>query len=233
MLNQYKFKTEFHAHTNPASACGDFPPEEVVKKYADIGYSSIIISNHFYPGMRYFGEKEKCLKAYFEDYYEAATAGEKYNINVILGCEIRFSENFNDYLLFGIDRQLLFEAYEYIDKGLEAFSKWFRNDSRVIVQAHPFRSSCTPVNPSYLDGVESFNMHPGHNSRVALAAKYAKEHDFIVTAGTDFHHEGHEGMAAVLTKTEIKNSYDVAKVLKERDYIFEIGKSIVLPYGIK
>ena len=233
MLDQYKFKTEFHAHTNPASPCGDFPPDEVVKKYADLGFDSIIISNHFYPEMRYSGEKEKCLEAYFEDYKNAINSGEKYGINIILGCEIRFTENNNDYLLFGIDEEIVAKSYNYIDKGLEEFSKWFRNENRLIIQAHPFRDRIEPANPDFIDGVESFNMHPGHNSRVAVAAKFAQENDFIVTAGTDFHHDGHQGMVAVLSKTELKTSADVAKLLKSRDYLFEIGNSIILPYGIK
>ena len=232
MLSNYKFKTEFHAHTNPASACGDFPPEEVIKRYADIGFDSVIISNHFCPGMRFYGEKEKCLDAYFKDYHESLEAGKKYGINVILGCEIRFTENSNDYLLFGIDEELVSQCYDYIDKGLEEFSKWFRGEERVLVQAHPFRNGMEPVNPDFLDGIEVFNMHPGHNSRVAVAAKYAKENDFTVTAGTDFHHEGHQGMAAVLTKTEMKTSKDVAKILKAKEYLFQVGGSIILPYGI-
>ena len=87
----------------------------------------------------------------------------------------------------------------------------------------------TEVAPQYLDGIETFNMHPNHNSRVALASKYAKKHNLIPTTGTDFHHPGHEGMAALLTQIEIKTSHDIVDVLRSGDYIFEIGGSILLP----
>ena len=87
----------------------------------------------------------------------------------------------------------------------------------------------TQIAPEYLDGIETFNMHPSQNSRVALAAKYAKEHHLIPTVGTDFHYLGHEVLTALLTDTELKTSHDIVKALKSRNYIFEIGGSIVLP----
>ena len=84
-------------------------------------------------------------------------------------------------------------AYECLDMSVEEFSKKYRNDKRLLIQAHPFRNGMTEVPPEYLDGIETFNMHPNHNSRVAVAAKYAKKHHLIQTVGTDYHHPGHEG----------------------------------------
>ena len=228
-IEKYQYKTELHLHTSPASSCSEIPPELAVELYADLGYHSIVICNHFYDGMRFREDKRQCIDAYLADYDLAVEAGEKYGVNVILGCEIRFTENVNDYLLFGIDRDFLDFAYESLDMGIEEFSKQFRDDGQLLIQAHPFRNGMTEVAPEYLDGIETFNMHPGHNSRVAFASKYAKKHNLIPTAGTDFHHPGHEGMAALLTQTEIKTSCDIVDVLRSGDYIFEIGGSILLP----
>ncbi len=230
-VTDYKFRTELHAHTHPASPCGDFSPEETVKKYAELGFDSLVISNHFYPIMRFRDDKEKCVAEYLKDFDEAEKAGKKYGITVILGCEFRFTENVNDYLLFGIDREFLGIAFDSMPKGLEAFSKTFRSESTLLIQAHPFRDGMTRVSPSFLDGIEVFNMHPGHNSRVALAARFAKEHNLIVTCGSDFHHENHQGTTALLTKTKMQNSGDIVAALKSRDYLIEIGGSVVLPYG--
>ena len=113
--------------------------------------------------------------------------------------------------------------------GIAEFSRQFRSDKRLLIQAHPFRNGMTEIAPENLDGIETFNMHPNHNSRVAFASKYAKKHGLIPTAGTDFHHLGHEGMAALLTQIEIKSSHDIVNVLRGCDYIFEIGDSILLP----
>ena len=69
------------------------------------------------------------------------------------------------------------------------------------------------VNPKSLDGIEVFNLHPGHNARIGFAAKYARENDFIITCGSDYHHFGHEGMCAILTKEPILDSFGLVKVL--------------------
>ena len=226
-IKKYKFRTELHAHTSPASPCGDFTPEEVVAKYAALSYDSVVITNHFCPQMRFRDDKEKCIAEYLKDYDAAVKAGLERGVNVILGCELRFCENSNDYLLFGITPESLGFAFDYIDEGIEKFSKAFRSDDTVLVQAHPFRDGCVPALPELLDGVEVFNLHPGHNSRVGVTAKFAKEHNLIATSGTDFHHEGHEGMAALLTAEVMKNSADIARVLKSGDYLIEIGGTVV------
>lgn len=228
-IEAYQYKTELHLHTSPASSCSEIPPELAVKLYANLGYHSIVVCNHFYGGMRFREDKQSCIDAYLADYDLAVETGEKYGINVIFGCELRFTENINDYLLFGIDKSDLDFLYDSFDMGVEEFSKQFRGEKHLLIQAHPFRNGMTQIAPEYLDGIETFNMHPSHNSRVALAAKYAKEHHLIPTVGTDFHHLGHEGLTALLTDTELKTSHDIVKALKSRNYSFEIGGSIVLP----
>ncbi len=227
-IKQYKYKTELHLHTSPASGCSEIPPALAVENYAKLGYHSIVVCNHFYPGMRFIDNKKQCIEAYLQDYDMAVEEAKKYDMNVILGCEIRFSENANDYLLFGIDKDFLNHAYDCLEMGIEKFSEEFRGDGRLLVQAHPFRNGMMAVPPECLDGIESFNMHPNHNSRVAMASKYAKEHGLIETAGTDYHHPGHEGMAALLTQTPIKTSQDIVDALRSRDYVFEIGGSILI-----
>ncbi len=230
-IKDYKFRTELHAHTRPASLCSEFSPEEVIQRYAHIGYDSIVISNHFYPGMKHLDDKETCITEYLKDFYASKELGEKYGINIIFGCELRFTENINDYLIFGIDPDFANLAFDSMPNGLESFSKAFRCHNTLIIQAHPYRDDMTEMPAELLDGVEVFNLHPGHNSRIALAAKYAQKHDLTITCGTDFHHEGHQGMTALLTKTEMKSSHDIAKVLKSRDYLIEIGGCVVFPYG--
>ncbi len=228
-IEKYRYKTELHLHTSPASRCAEVPPEQAVELYAKLGYHSIVVSNHFFDGMRSYGNKKQAIEAYLADYDQTVIAGKKYGVHVILGCEVRFTENINDYLLFGIDRDELSEVYDRLELGTQEFSKWFRREDRLFIQAHPFRNGITRIPPEYLDGVESFNMHPHHNSRVGFAAKYAKQHNLIPTAGTDYHHLGHEGMAALLTKTEISTSWDIVDVLRSRDYLFEIGGCVMIP----
>ena len=228
-FDRYQYRTELHLHTSPASGCSEIPPEKAVEIYAGLGYHSIVICNHFYPGMRFREDKEQCLSAYLDDYDRAVEAGKQHGVNVILGCEIRLADTANDYLLFGFEREDLCGFFDLLDSDIETFSKQFRRPGRLLIQAHPFRNGMTEVPTELLDGMETFNMHPSHNSRVAVASLYAKKHGLLPIAGTDYHHPGHQGMAAIRTQKPLCNTHDIVEVLKNGEYLMEIGGCIVLP----
>ena len=234
-LSDYRYRTELHCHSNPASPCSNFTPDEVIAHYAPLGYDSIVLCNHFHAGIPGYEDKERFIEQYLNDFAQTVEAAKPYGISVIFGCEIRFAKSGqrdNDYLLFGIEPKDIPVYYDYLDGSLADFSAFFRNEEHLLIQAHPNRSNILPVDPSLLDGFEVFNLHPGHNSGIALAAKTAAENDFIVTCGTDFHHEGHQGLGALLTKEKITDPHQLCRVLKSRDYLFSIGRSVVLPYGV-
>ena len=230
---EFIYKTELHMHTAPASSCGHVFPEEAVRLYAEKGYHSLVICNHFTDKLLLQGDKEKTITTYLDDIRRAEKAAKSYGINIVFGCEVRVSENANDYLLFGIEEEDLSFIYDYLDKPFEELSKAYRSEDKLIIQAHPFRDNMTMVDPELLDGIEVFNVHPRHNSRNGLCARSAAELPFIVTAGTDFHRVGDVGLSAMLTKTEIKTSHDIVMALKAGNYIFEIGENIVIPKRTK
>lgn len=218
MFNK-RFKTELHAHTKPASSCSDILPEELVDIYEKNGYTSVTVTNHFCYDKE-GRNPEELIKGYLEDYYKAKEYAK--NINVILGAEIRFTENSNDYLVFGINESDFKTIFELLPFGVENFYKNFKNDKNIIIQAHPFRNGMEEVNPEFLDGIEVFNMHPNHNSRVALAEKKARENNKVITCGSDFHHFGQECITGIITNKPIFNSFELAKVLKEGKFIMNI-----------
>lgn len=229
-INEYKYKIETHAHTSPMSPCAHLTPEEVIERYAAIGFSAVAITNHF---CQYsFGNDNKgtVISRFLADYYNARNSAEKHGMKALLGMEIRFPENCNDYLIFGIEEDEIDHLYELTKTDYVSFYKEFKNDKNVILQAHPFRDGMALGDPEYLDGIETFNMHPSQNSRVALAAQYAKKHPhFITTCGTDFHYDTHQGLGGILSKTLPKDSVELAALLKSRDYLFNVGGSIVIP----
>lgn len=238
---EYPYRIELHAHTKPQSSCSDILPEEMVKIYKNLGYDGVVITNHFmgydhYSDGEYLkGEtKEEKLDYYLEGYRKTKEYGDKLGLSVYLGLEIRFSnENINDYLIYGADEEIVSLCYDNFRGTLAEFRKNTPLPRSVFVQAHPFRSGIEIMNPKLLDGMETFNMHPGHNSAVGIACRYAKENGFkIKTAGSDFHHKnrGHEEMSALRTKVLPKDSFEIADILKSGDYLFEIGgNSLILP----
>ena len=232
LINEYSYRTEMHAHTYPASECSEVSPERLVQIYSALGYNSVVLTNHFIYNNCLLSEKNG-LDLWYEEYEKTKLYEEKYGINVILGAEIRFSENTNDYLIYGLNKKMLIEIYDYLPFGVENFRSNYKMPDSVFMQAHPFRDNCKITHPELLDGIETLNLHPGHNSRIAIATRCASEnHIHIVSAGTDFHHLGrnHEGAAALRSKMEITDSFQLAKVLKSGDYLLEIGgNAIVLP----
>ena len=230
-INDYRYKYDLHVHTSPVSACGDLTPCEVVNRYAELGFQGVVITNHFSESvLRGFKTKEDFLEYYLNDYRNAVENGKKHGLQVFLGLEIRFPENNNDYLVYGIDETDVLCAYDYIFTDYETFYREFKTDKNLIVQAHPFRSSCSLQQLDIIDGIEVYNMHPGHNSRVALAAKLVHDNPRLcVTGGTDFHHEGHQGMCAMCLKEKVCDSIALADAIRARDYIFDIWGNKIIP----
>ncbi|MBS7298672.1 MAG: PHP domain-containing protein [Eubacteriales bacterium] len=231
LKKEYCYRIELHAHTCPASGCSQITPKMMVETYAKKGFDGVVITNHFFLENLKGETKEERLAKYISDYEETVKAAEGYNIKVFLGAELRFPPNCNDYMLYGADYDILSTCYDYLDKEVSTFRKEVKLPDSVFLQAHPFRNGIELCEPSILDGIESFNMHPGHNSRVGIAARYAKEQNFkIQIAGSDFHHpdQGHEAVSALRTKVMPKTSFDIAKILRSGDYIFEIGENTIL-----
>ena len=231
LSKEYPYRIELHAHSGPASPCGKASPEEAVHLYLDAGFDGIVITNHY--SRAAFGDvsREEIVGAHMSDYERACKAAEGTKLKVYLGVEVRFNENGNDYLIYGVDRTLLERLYDYFDRDLATFRAEVKLPDSVFVQAHPFRDGCVPMEGSLLDGVEVFNMHPNHNPRSALAALYAREHGIsLLTAGTDFHHVKPGYIAAVAMRSKVlpEDSFHLAEILKSGDFFFEIGDNLML-----
>lgn len=225
----YPCRMELHAHTRPVSACSEILPQKMAEIYASLGFDAVVITNHF----RHEENKDDYIERYVADYEMTKVAAEKYGLTVLLGAEITFTENPNDYLLYGVTKEMLSDIYDLLPYGVANFRREYPLENSAFLQAHPFRNYMERMDPSLFDGIEVFNMHPGHNSRIGLAASYAREQGFsMLTAGSDFHHldQGHEGLGAVRCKCCPQTSFEVADILKSRDYLLEIGRqTLVLP----
>ncbi len=231
ITKNYRYKIELHAHTSPVSGCSEIPPAQLIEKLQAQGYNAVCITNHFAPGNGFWNSEDP-IAAYLADYEAAKEAGEKAGMQVYLGVEFRFAQNSNDYLYFGkVTEEFLREMAGQLDMGIDAFYEKYHGNDCLILQAHPFRNGMTPVNPASLDGIETMNLHPNHNSRVALATRYAAEHQFpVVTIGTDLHHPGHEGLAATRVKELPADEAALVALLRSRDYLFEVGGAVMFPY---
>lgn len=227
--NLYPYRLELHAHSSPASGCSEVPADELVRVFKEAVYDGIALTNHFIANSDYTGSKENTIEMFKKDIYLAQETGDKLGIKVYAGAELRFhNHSNNDYLFFGYTLDELPDIFDYLNTDLETFVKEYKKESSLLIQAHPFRNNMIRMNSDLLDAIEAFNVHQNHNSRVAVAAKYAAAEDKIMTVGSDYHHPGFEGISATRTKTLPKDESELISIIKNDDFIMEIGGRILL-----
>lgn len=214
-----QYKTELHAHTREVSPCADLTATEVADRYIADGYTSIVITNHYTQTIieRMGDTWEERINAYLSP-IRMMREYAKDRLNVLLGCELRFAENSNDYLIIGITEEFLISHPELYLMNLKSFSALARENGLLVVQAHPFRNGMSVMPPEYLDGIETFNGHVGHDSRNPIADAWAKRYGLIETAGTDFHHPYQSGVAGILTDEPIVSEEQLLAILKSGSY---------------
>lgn len=230
LINEYPFKSEFHCHTSPSSKCGVYKPEKVVDMYLELGTDTLVITNHLRP--YHFDDGRDAVEAakyYTEDYFKAKKAAEGTGMNVALGIEIGFKNNPTDFLVYGVAPEEIEYIAPYVFADIHTFYREYKNDKNVILQAHPFRDNMDPTPIGSVDGVEAYNVRPHFNNREALAFKLARENDMLVSGASDFH-KTEEGVCFARTKKHLRDSFDVAEVMKARDLIFDVYGSIIIPF---
>ena len=223
--NMTLYKYDLHVHTAEVSPCGEVKAEKVVNLYDKVGYEGMVITDHF--RSRFFDnfEKnvpwEKKIDQYLEGYKKAKNVGEKLGITVLMGLEMRFSRNKNDYLIYGVDEEFLKKYKDLHKMGLNKFNKFIKEVDQdiLIYQAHPFRTDMTIVEPDLLDGIEVHNGNPRHNSRNYLARAFAAKNNLKQISGSDFHElEDLDRGGVLLPKKPQTESELVDILIKNRIY---------------
>lgn len=225
----YPFRLELHAHSSPASGCSEVPADELVRAFKNAGYDGMAITNHFISDSEHSESKEKAIEKFKKDLYIAHETGDKLGIKIYTGAELRFyKESYNDYLFFGYDTDELPEIFDWLNTDLETFVREYKKENSLLIQAHPFRDDMMKIDPKLVDAMEAYNVHQNHNGRVAVASLYAAEHGKIMTVGSDYHHPNFEGISATRTKILPKDEAELISIIKNEDFVMEIGGRIML-----
>ena len=215
-----EYKYEIHCHTKEVSRCGTLPVEELIKIYKEAGYSGIVLTDHYSPmtfNISEFFSKKKAL----EHYLKAYRIAKKYNTDdftVLLGMELRFYATVNDYLVYGISEEMLYDLPFLLPTYIKKASKLLRDKGCLFLQAHPFRKLITRAKPKYLDGVEVFNGKATAEAN-ALSEKWAEEINApIRTSGSDCHRESGAALGGIITNEPIKSNDDLLRILRSGDF---------------
>lgn len=229
------FYFELHLHTDESSNCGRVPAKDAVALYMENGYDGCVVTDHLNPAacgspMSFSkdGEEltpEESLQAwnhvidhFLLGYQTAKAAAEGKPFQVLLGMELRFPHDENDYLVYGIDEEFLRSHPWFYMKELPDFYQIAEEKGFTIVQAHPFRVMCFLANPRYLHGIEVFNGNPRHRSHNEVAESAADIYGKIKIQSSDFHQLEDISRHYMVFETMPQTSMDVASMLRNREY---------------
>jgi len=186
------FLYETHLHTKESSSCGVSSGREYVRKYLDLGYTGVIITDHFFNGNCRADRNlpwKRWVQEYIRGYEITREEGLRRGLDVFFGWEE--SLDGDDYLIYGLDHKWLLvhpEAAGWTPE--EQYNEVTRNGGCVVL-AHPFRFAHNinrvSARNAYASAVEVAN---SGNSQIsdALAWEYAKKIKVTATAGSDIHY---------------------------------------------
>jgi len=208
---------ETHLHTKESSSCGVSGGREYVRRYLDLGYSGIIITDHFFNGNCRADRNlpwKKWVQEYIRGYEITREEGFRRGLDVFFGWEE--SLDGDDYLIYGLDKEWLLAHPEAADWTPEEQYNEVISFGGCVVLAHPFRFAHNMNRASardvYASAIEVAN---SGNSQIsdALAWAYAKKMKVTATAGSDIHY------AADIRQETIFGVYLDKKMKTITDYV--------------
>ena len=215
-------KIELHAHTSEISPCGKLTAGELIQLYRAAGYDCLVITNHFHAyAARRLAEttgRTDFSNCCFETFEKAAELGRRAGLLVLCGYEVRFLNNDNDYLVYGMPREIVEDHEKVFSMDAHSFGELARKRDFLFYQAHPFRNKMTITDPADLFGIEVNNAHPRHDSRNDIAKMWAEKYRLHGISGSDCHRTEDAGRAGILTEETVRNMDDLVRVLRNDLY---------------
>lgn len=211
---------ETHMHTCLASACGISTGKEHVRYYKEIGYTGIIVTDHFFGGNTCVPKDlpwEERIDLFFRGYEDAWEEGQKVGLDVFFGLEQNYEHD--EYLVYGLTKEYM--------KAHPEMEHWTRRQQLIevhreggaVIQAHPFRirgyMDRIRVGELFADGVECAN---AGNAPLddARAWEYAKKKGLLMTAGSDNHHSPAPLLFGVELEEKLESICDYASIIRQR-----------------
>ncbi len=212
---------ETHLHTQQGSACGKAPGRDYIRKYRDLGYTGIMVTDHFFHGNCRPDRTlpwAQWVDEYCRGYEDAREEGEKQGLQVFFGLEERF--DWDEWLIYGLDKRYLLAHPQMREWSRADWLLHVRRAGGCIIQAHPFRlrdyiaslSPCLGV-----DGVEVCNA--GNTALMdSWAARYAAKLQVFAAAGSDIHWPAHregEDVFGVAFDEPLSDVHDYVRAVRE------------------
>ena len=185
------FLYETHMHTCLASACGRSTGKEHARFYKAIGFTGIIMTDHFFGGNTAVDRSlpwEERVDLFWRGYEDAKEEGDRIGLDVFFGLEQNHAGD--EYLIYGLTKEYM--------KAHPEMERWTRQQQLeavhaaggCVIQAHPFRirgyMDRIRLGLRYCDGIEIANAgnDPLDDAR---AIRLGRKYGLVMTAGSDNH----------------------------------------------
>lgn len=217
-----EFRYDLHVHTRETSLCGHVSGIKMVEEYARLGYNGIAVTDHLHEeyitSLSCRSNWDDCVTEYLSGYRCAKSRGDALGFDVILGLEIRFLPNENDYLIYGVDEAFL-RNHPFLHRThIQEFWQKY-NEKVLIIQAHPYRGGGVDLRPECLHGLEVVNCNPRHDSHNGLAMSLAEEQPHLLRiCSSDAHRPEDVGRASMLFDHQIVDSFACKHAIEQAQY---------------
>ena len=217
------FKIELHMHTSHVSGCSRIDAASLAEGYHRAGYAAVAVTDHYSRDTCDFLHIDAAnpgdfMGAFLDGFRRMEAEGAKWGLRVYKGAELRFDESCNDYLLFGCPDELLADPEKIFRMGVAAFAPLAREAGALLIQAHPYRNSCTPAFACYLDGLEVCNRNFHHENRNQLAEEYAARFGLLRLGGSDCHGAGQIGQGGILAEELPEDTAGLVRLIRSGRY---------------
>ena len=221
---------ETHMHTSEGSACGEVAGADYIDFMKALGYSGMIVTDHFFNGNCAVDNRlpwEARVREYVKGYEHAKAAAEGKDFDVLFGVEFNFEGD--EYLIYGIDEEWIIAHPEIMDMTRQELHTAVHDAGAIMVQAHPYRERCylsdIRLTPDVCDGVEIYNASNSDNEN-ALAYQYAKKLGVPVTGGSDIHYFNRDMMGGMVLPRRISDTKEFVQILMD-------GEAVPVMFGMK
>ncbi len=209
------YKYEPHCHTSEGSKCGKLDGASFARFYKGLGYTGLIITDHFYKGNTAVPRElpwDRWVAEFVKGYENAKAEGGRIGLDVFFAWEYSGAHR-ADFLIYGLDREWLLEHPEQIELDTCDYLTLVRQSGGTVIHAHPFRRPEKLLLPEWTDGVEVINASAGDadNER---AQWYADSYGLPKIGGSDNHVGARKKLAGVYLPEMVTSTAEFAERIK-------------------
>lgn len=218
-----KYRYETHCHSSRCSRCAHSTPAELVMAYHAIGFSGLVLTDHFVHGNNCVNSTlpwEDQMRCYYDAYLEAKEAAKDLDFDVLFGIEHAYGGGL-EALCYGIDLAFLLNNPDLPRLDIREFGSRVHQYGGIVIHAHPYRWAGPELQLplDILDGIEVYNAGNPQDKNL-LAQQLADSTGLIQTSGSDLHSitEVKLGTAGIALPYRIHNENELVAALKRRDH---------------